>query len=169
MMFRFVISIIFFSSLFLSAVDMDFKPVTADDVSILLYDIEKGEDVLAVNADKPFYYASNLKLLTSAAALNYLGGGFRFMTLFAFDPAEGVLYIKAAGDPEMVIEKLWVMANDFKRRGIKDIKRVVVDDFIYGPKVFRSLNQEIQATMLILHIYRRLVLTITLGNIRESS
>jgi serine-type D-Ala-D-Ala carboxypeptidase/endopeptidase (penicillin-binding protein 4) len=134
---RLLFSIIFLSSLFLSAVDMDFKPVTADDVSILLYDIEKGEEILAVNADKPFYYASNLKLLTSAAALHYLGGGFRFMTLFAFDPAEGTLYIKAAGDPEMVIEKLWVMANDFKRRGIKDVKKIVVDDFIYGNKGFQ--------------------------------
>ena len=134
---RFVISIILLSSLFLSAVELDFLPVNKDDVSILLYDIEKGEEVLDVNADKPFYYASNLKLLTSVAALHYLGGGFRFMTLFAFDPAEGTLYIKAAGDPEMVIEKLWVMANDFKRRGIKDIKKVVVDDFIYGPKGFQ--------------------------------
>ena len=59
---RFVIPIILLSSLFLSAVELDFLPVNKDDVSILLYDIEKGEEVLDINADKPFYYASNLKL-----------------------------------------------------------------------------------------------------------
>lgn len=134
---RYTFFIFFLCSQLLCAVELDFSPVKENDVSILLYDIEKGEEILAVNAEKSFYYASNLKLLTSATALNYLGGGFRFVTLFAFDAKEGVLYIKAAGDPEVVIEKLWVMANDFKRRGIKNIKKVVVDDFIYGPKGFQ--------------------------------
>lgn len=119
-----------------SALEIDFAPVKSEDVSILVYDPENGENVYSLNAEKPFSYASNLKLLTSAAALHYLGGGFRFMTLFSFDVSTGTLYIKAAGDPEMVIEKLWVMANDFKRRGIKDIKKVVVDDYIYGQKGF---------------------------------
>ncbi|MGI6394593.1 MAG: D-alanyl-D-alanine carboxypeptidase/D-alanyl-D-alanine endopeptidase [bacterium] len=133
-----MIFIVFLVTLFsfipLHAAEIDFSPVQTDDIAVLLYDIEKGEEVYALNPDKPLYFASNLKLLTTAAALNYLGGGFRFMTLFSFDTNSGTLYIKAAGDPEIVVEKLWAMANDFKRRGIKNIKKVVVDDYIYGEK-----------------------------------
>ena len=137
---RYIFAVIFLCSRLLFSVEFDFSPVKSDDVSILVYDVEKSEEILAVNADKPVSYASNLKLLTSAAALHYLGGGFRFMTLFSFDPADGTLYIKAAGDPEMIIEKLWVLADDLKRRGMKNIKKVVVDDFIYGPKGFYGID-----------------------------
>ena len=34
----------------------------------------------------------------------------------------------------MVIEKLWVVASDLKRLGVKGIKKVAVDDFLYGKK-----------------------------------
>ena len=112
----------------------DFSPVTEENISLVLYDTETQKNVLSINADKPFLYASNLKLLTSAAALKHLGGGFKFLTKFAFDPESGTLYIKAGGDPEMVVEKLWVLASDLKRLGVKGIKKVVVDDFLYGKK-----------------------------------
>ena len=81
----------------------DFSPVSEDNVSLVLYDIETQKNVLSINADKPFLYASNLKLLTSAVALKQLGGGFKFLTLFSFDKESGTLYIKAGGD---IITKL---------------------------------------------------------------
>ena len=112
----------------------DFSPVTEENISLVLYDTETQKDVLSINADKPFLYASNLKLLTSAVALKHLGGGFKFLTMFSFDKESGTLYIKAGGDPEMVIEKLWVVASDLKRLGVKGIKKVAVDDFLYGKK-----------------------------------
>ncbi|MBO7126964.1 D-alanyl-D-alanine carboxypeptidase/D-alanyl-D-alanine-endopeptidase [bacterium] len=112
----------------------DFSPVSEENISLVLYDTETHKNVLSINADKPFLYASNLKLLTSAVALKHLGGGFKFLTLFSFDKESGTLYIKAGGDPEMVIEKLWVVASDLKRLGIKGIKKVAVDDFLYGKK-----------------------------------
>ena len=112
----------------------DFSPVTQENISLLLYDTETQKNVISINADKPFSYASNLKLLTSAAALKHLGGGFKFLTLFSFDSANGTLYIKAGGDPEIVVEKLWVLSSDLKRLGVKKIKKVVVDDFLYGKK-----------------------------------
>jgi len=112
----------------------DFSPVSEQNISLVLYDTETKKNVLSINADKPFLYASNLKLLTSAAALKHLGGGFKFLTKFSFDTENGTLYIKAGGDPEMVIEKLWVVSSDLKRLGVKGIKKVVVDDFLYGQK-----------------------------------
>jgi len=114
----------------------DFSPAKPDKYALIVYDIEAGKEVVSINAETPLYYASNLKMLTTAAALHYLGGGFRFLTMFSFDPNEGTLYVKAAGDPEMVIEKMWVLANDLKNRGVSGIKKVVVDDYIYGENSF---------------------------------
>ena len=122
----------------LSAQISDFSPVTQDDVALVVYDITEGKNVVSLNGDKPFSFASNLKLLTTAAALENLGGGFRFFTFFSFDPADGTLYIKATGDPEMVVEQLWQLALELKLKGIKGIKKVVVDDFLYGNSIIHS-------------------------------
>ncbi|MBP5202588.1 D-alanyl-D-alanine carboxypeptidase/D-alanyl-D-alanine-endopeptidase [bacterium] len=130
----FVFIALFYSLTYAETPVFDFSPVTEENISLVLYDTETHKNVLSINAEKPFLYASNLKLLTSAAALKHLGGGFKFLTLFSFDKESGTLYIKAGGDPEMVIEKLWVVASDLKRLGIKGIKKVTVDDFLYGKK-----------------------------------
>lgn len=111
---------------------LDISPLPVENLSIVVYDIDAKKEVVSINPDKPLSFASNLKLLTTASVLENLGGGFRFMTLFSFDPADGILYIKAAGDPEMVMEKMWLLATDLKRRGFSNIQKVVVDDFIYG-------------------------------------
>ena len=130
----FVFSVLFCSFAYAETPTFDFSPVTEENISLVLYDTEAHKNVLSINADKPFLYASNLKLLTSAAVLKHLGGGFKFLTKFSFDTESGTLHIKAGGDPEMVIEKLWVVASDLKRLGVKGIKKVVVDDFLYGKK-----------------------------------
>lgn len=124
--------ILFLTALTLHPATLDITPVPEENLSVVVYDIEAKKEVIAINPDKPMSFASNLKLLTTASVLDNLGGGFRFMTIFSFDPADGILYIKAAGDPEMVIEKMWLLASDLKRRGISNVTKVIVDDFIYG-------------------------------------
>ena len=130
----FVFITLFSCVLYAETPAFDFSPVTEENISLVLYDTEAHKNVLSINADKPFLYASNLKLLTSAAVLKHLGGGFKFLTKFSFDAESRTLHIKAGGDPEMVVEKLWVVASDLKRLGVKGIKKVVVDDFLYGKK-----------------------------------
>ena len=130
----FVFLLLFCFQIYPETPSFDFSPVTEENISLVLYDTETHKNVLSINADKPFQYASNLKLLTAAAALKYLGGGFKFITQFSFDAESGTLYIKAGGDPEMVVEKLGLLASDLKRLGIKGIKKVTVDDFLYGQK-----------------------------------
>lgn len=125
-------AILFLTVLTLNSATIDITPVPEENLAVVLYDIKTDKEVVAINPDKLMSFASNLKLLTTAAVLDNLGGGFRFMTIFSFDPADGILYIKAAGDPEMVIEKMWLLASDLKRRGISNITKVIVDDFIYG-------------------------------------
>ncbi|HNW82771.1 MAG TPA: D-alanyl-D-alanine carboxypeptidase/D-alanyl-D-alanine-endopeptidase [bacterium] len=116
----------------LNSTDLDITPVPEENLSIVVYDIDAKKEVVSINPDKPLSFASNVKLLTTASVLQNLGGGFRFMTMFSFDPEDGILYIKAAGDPEMVMENMWLLATDLKRRGISNVQKVVVDDFIYG-------------------------------------
>ncbi len=130
--FVFAALFLFYSLIYAETPAFDFSPVTEENISLVLYDIGSHKNVISINADKPFLYASNLKLLTSAAVLKHLGGGFKFLTRFSFDPESGTLYIKAGGDPEMVVEKLWLLASDLQRRGVKGIKKVVVDNFLYG-------------------------------------
>ena len=134
-----VFSVLFLVIFNLLSIEFDLQPVTESDVALLVYDVETGKEVVSINPDSKLHYASNLKLLTTATALHNLGGGFRFLTLFAFDPADSTLYIKAAGNPEMVVEKMWRLATDLKRKGVSNIKKVVVDDFLYGKKGYYSI------------------------------
>jgi serine-type D-Ala-D-Ala carboxypeptidase/endopeptidase (penicillin-binding protein 4) len=124
--------VLFFHASIFASDQFDLSPSDPSKVALILYDIEAGKEVVSINGETPLYYASNLKLLTAASALHYLGGGFKFHTPFSFDSSDGTLFIRAMGDPEMVVEKMWVLANDLKNIGVSGVKKVVVDDFIYG-------------------------------------
>ncbi len=109
-------------------------PLLPDQVGFLLYDAQTHKELAALNADKKFSYASNLKLLTTAAALHYLGGGFHYITLFRFDKNSGTLSIKAGGDPSVTYEEIDRIAYQLKAKGIHGIQKVVIDNTMFGPK-----------------------------------
>ncbi|MCK5808952.1 D-alanyl-D-alanine carboxypeptidase/D-alanyl-D-alanine-endopeptidase [bacterium] len=111
-----------------------FKPVTKNDVGVAVYDVSEKKLILSHNYDKKFSYASNLKLLTTAATLHYLGGGFRFVTLFHFDKTTGTLSIKAGGDPSVTYAEIDQIAYELHAKGVKNIKKVVVDNTMFGPR-----------------------------------
>lgn len=113
-------------------IPFEIKPVKEDFVGTVIYDVNKDSTLLSINGDSFFKYASNVKMITALVALEKLGGGFRFETLFKYLPESETLYVKAGGNPEMVIEEMWRMAKDLRSRGVGQIKRVVVDDFLYG-------------------------------------
>ncbi|NJL59293.1 MAG: hypothetical protein HC887_06265 [Desulfobacteraceae bacterium] len=64
-----------------------------------------GNIVLSKHADKPLAPASTFKLLTSLAAIQYLGMDYRFGTEFYID-GNANLIIKGFGDPMLVSEVL---------------------------------------------------------------
>jgi serine-type D-Ala-D-Ala carboxypeptidase/endopeptidase (penicillin-binding protein 4) len=70
---------------------------------------EKGNDLLAQNADKPFVPASVAKIVTAWLALEVLGADYRFQTRFYLD-GKRVLYIRGGGDPFLVSEELTQLA-----------------------------------------------------------
>ena len=68
-----------------------------------------------ISVDKP---ASNVKLVTTLAALKYLGPNYKFKTKIYTDGSiqngvlNGNLYVKGFGDPKLVSEQLWYISNN---------------------------------------------------------
>jgi serine-type D-Ala-D-Ala carboxypeptidase/endopeptidase (penicillin-binding protein 4) len=70
---------------------------------------EKGNELVAQNADKPFVPASVAKVVTAWLAMKILGADYRFKTRFYLDSSR-VLYIRGGGDPFLISEELAQLA-----------------------------------------------------------
>ena len=108
---------------------------------ILVASVETGDVLYARDADALLNPASNVKLVTSAAALARLGPEYRFSTefLLAEAPAKGVvktLYVRGRGDPTMVTERLWAIAGELQRLGLRRIGELVLDDTYFDAERF---------------------------------
>ncbi len=101
---------------------------------VLVADVATGDVLYARDADVLLNPASNVKLVTSAAALARLGPGYRFATELLVDaPSAGAgavrtLYVRGRGDPTLVTERLWAIAGELAHLGIRSIGDVVLDD-----------------------------------------
>jgi serine-type D-Ala-D-Ala carboxypeptidase/endopeptidase (penicillin-binding protein 4) len=71
---------------------------------------EKGNELVARNADKPFVPASVAKIVTAWLAMEVLGPDYRFETRFYLD-GHRVLYIRGGGDPYLISEELAQLAS----------------------------------------------------------
>ena len=112
-------------------------------VSARFLEVPSGEVIYeTANADYPFKPASNMKLLISAAGLDYFGVGHKFKTYLAIDgddvwiigtgdPGTGdpVIAKDAGGDPTTMLDA-WARA--LKDRGVNEIKGdLVYDDLVF--------------------------------------
>ena len=100
--------------------------------------IRDGRTIFSHNADKLFNPASNQKLLTTAAALFYLGANYRFKTQvrikgsLAGGRLKGDLYIVGHGDPTLTTETLFGLVNEVAMRGITKVDgHLYVDDAFF--------------------------------------
>jgi D-alanyl-D-alanine carboxypeptidase/D-alanyl-D-alanine-endopeptidase (penicillin-binding protein 4) len=88
-------------------------------------------------ADRPMIPASNMKVVTAAATLSLLGPDYRFETSFSTDSGaispvlDGNLYVRGNGDPTLVSEEFWKIADEFRTRGIERIAGDIVLDVSY--------------------------------------
>ena len=90
-----------------------------------------GSVVYARNADELLNPASNVKLVTAAAALSRLGADFRFETEFLLDGGLGErprLYVRGKGDPTMTTERLYQVAGELKHLGLHEVADIVLDE-----------------------------------------
>ena len=92
---------------------------------------EKGTEILAQNADKPFVPASVAKIVTAWLAMEVLGLDYRFQTRFYLD-GDRKLYVKGGGDPFLISEELAVLAPALVAAiGKEPITGIVLDSSYY--------------------------------------
>jgi D-alanyl-D-alanine carboxypeptidase/D-alanyl-D-alanine-endopeptidase (penicillin-binding protein 4) len=108
-------------------------------VGIFVVDFETGQVLYARNEKLPLNAASNVKLVTSAAALSRLGPEFRWRTI-CYGPAQvgrpvsptgdlpGDLYLRGSGDPTLATEDLDAIANSLATQGVKRVRGALVVD-----------------------------------------
>ena len=110
--------------------------------AVLLSD-PSGNVLFLKNADKLLIPASTLKLLTSSAALDYLGPEFRFKTEFYLDPDKN-LFIKGYGDPLLISEELKEIAKTLAVH-VSDYKDIVLDASYFGePLVIPGVTSSLE-------------------------
>lgn len=117
--------------------------------SILATSLDRGDVLYSRGPGEALAPASNMKLFTSAAALEYLGADYRFSTfLAARGPIrEGVLmgdlYLYGTGDPtlgtrfaESPAPALTALADSLQALGVREIRGDIVGDGSYfsGPR-----------------------------------
>jgi serine-type D-Ala-D-Ala carboxypeptidase/endopeptidase (penicillin-binding protein 4) len=93
--------------------------------SIIIRRVKDGAVLFSENSDKPLIPASILKIVTSLAAIHYLGEDYRFPTA-CYQKPDGTLVIKGYGDPSLVSEEVELMAETVSRMARK-IPAVAVD------------------------------------------
>ncbi|MHC5724323.1 MAG: D-alanyl-D-alanine carboxypeptidase/D-alanyl-D-alanine endopeptidase [Nostoc sp.] len=99
---------------------------------ILVQPVSTGQTLYSRDAQKYFTPASNLKLLTTAAALQQLGANFRIRTSI-YQNGKGVLRIVGRGDPSLSDTQLQTLAQQLKQKGITKIQQLIADDsYIQG-------------------------------------
>src|SRR5829696_2968626 len=92
---------------------------------------EKGNELVAQNADRPFVPASVAKIVTAWLAIEVLGADYRFKTRFYLD-GDRVLYIRGGGDPFLISEELAELASELVAAiGKQPISRIVLDASYY--------------------------------------
>jgi len=121
------------------------KPGWQDDRwSVLAVSLDRGDTLYALTPDQALAPASSLKLMTTAAALRWLGPDYRYTTYLMTDGtiANGVLtgnvYLYGTGDPTLgtrfapaAAPALKAFADTLLALGVKEIRGDVVGDGSY--------------------------------------
>jgi len=130
----------------IDAILQKYKP-KGTHVGISIFSVSRNKSLYKSNSNKQFVVASNMKLLTTATALVYLGAAFEYKTeilyrgdISADGKLDGDLIIKGSGDPNIsgrffegnvtAVPDYW--ADTIKKHGI----RVIAGDIIADDTVF---------------------------------
>lgn len=90
----------------------------------------KGTELFSHNATGKIIPASNTKLITTIAALEKLKSGFRFETKVMKKGDD--LILVGNGDPYLVSERLYLLARDVARTGVKQVESIQVNNGAYA-------------------------------------
>lgn len=103
-------------------------------ISVDVYNLTSHQPVFAKNNKFPLRSASNMKILTSASALHYLGPELKIATKILTDGnikkgiLHGNLFIRGGGDPLFELSDLDSLVTQIKDAGIHSINGRVIPD-----------------------------------------
>jgi D-alanyl-D-alanine carboxypeptidase/D-alanyl-D-alanine-endopeptidase (penicillin-binding protein 4) len=104
-------------------------------VGLSVVDLSSGQVLFEREPRRLMVPASNLKLLVSAAALEQWGPTHRFETPVLVEDGpddrgviEGPLWIVGSGDPSLVSESLWKLAEEIRLLGVREIRGGIAVD-----------------------------------------
>ena len=107
-------------------------------LGIAVLDVASGRPLYRRNADQTFNIASNVKVVTTAAALALLGPEYRYRTQVLADALDasgtvtGNLYLRTAGDPSLDHAALWSLASELATIGVKKVTgALIIDDSFF--------------------------------------
>lgn len=116
-------------------------PQKGGDYSIHIVEPQSGAVIYSHNAHKPLIPASNMKLVTTAAALKYLGPDFEYRTKVGL--YNDTLVVVGSGDPLLADKETdarygrqggWVfeqIAQALQQQGVAEINDIVVDTTVF--------------------------------------
>ncbi|MCK6604041.1 MAG: D-alanyl-D-alanine carboxypeptidase/D-alanyl-D-alanine-endopeptidase [Ignavibacteriaceae bacterium] len=102
--------------------------------AVKVYDLTGNTELYRRNDKLLLTPASNMKVITSSAALIYLGENYKFVTPFYYTGEikngilEGDLFVKGAGDPLFKASDLDAAISELAKKGVKEIKGALCGD-----------------------------------------
>ena len=126
---------------------LDHHQIPDNAVSLLVQAVESDKPMLAVNEDIARNPASTIKVVTSYAALETLGPGYRWPTDIHLlgelnnGRLKGDLGIKGFGDPFLVLEDFWRLLQDLERKGLNHID----GDLLLDSSHFAPIDEDMGA------------------------
>ncbi|AFW93963.1 D-alanyl-D-alanine carboxypeptidase [Anabaena sp. 90] len=104
---------------------------------ILVKPLSSEKILYSQDSQKYFISASNMKLFTTAAALQKLGADFRIRTSI-YDEGNGVLRVVGRGDPSFKNAQLTILSKQLYQQGIRQINQLIADDSYFQGEVVNS-------------------------------
>lgn len=117
---------------------LDTQPAQRAQWGILVAPLDGGDPLYALDAERFFIPASNVKLLVTAAALTHFGADHQVATTVYAEPSEGetVLRVVGQGDPSLNDASLQSLAQQVQRQVPNGIDRLIVDDtYFWGDAI----------------------------------
>lgn len=111
-------------------------------IAVDIYDLTEKEILYQKDKKKLLHPASNMKVLTSAAGLLFLGSEFKFQTSIYYTgeiingTLYGNLYVKGKGDPDFNSDDLYNLIDSLQSLGIKEITGSIIGDVSYMDSLF---------------------------------
>ncbi len=107
-------------------------------VGVYVRRLNDDRELFAHDASTTLVPASNVKIITSTAALYTLGPDYRFHTEVYGSPDEngvisGDLWVRGNGDPSLVPERLWYLASRLYYAGVREVRgSIIIDDTYFA-------------------------------------